>query len=84
MGSRATSSGSCVVMPDRAAAGVAVVAGVGRGAERVVVLDVERLVAVQRDERGGADVAGVGAQGERLGDVDAVRRPPAMMSWTLP
>ena len=71
MGSRAVRSGSWVVMPDRAAAGVAVMAGAGLGAERLVVLDVERRVAVERDERGGADVARVGAEGERLGDVDA-------------
>ena len=57
---------------DRTAAGVAVMAGVRRGADGVVVLDVERLVAVQRDQGRGADVDGVGAQGQGLGHVAAV------------
>ena len=56
---------------DRAAAGVAVMAGARLGAERLVVLDVQRRVAVERDQRGGADVARVGAERQGLGDVDA-------------
>ena len=56
---------------DRAAPGVAVVAEAGRGAERGVVLLVERRVAVQRDQRRGADRDRIGAQRQRLGDVGA-------------
>ena len=43
----------------------------GLGAERGVVLLVERRVAAQRDQRRGADRDRVGAQRQRLGDVGA-------------
>ena len=70
--SRFISSGSCVVMPTGQRPVWQWWQCVGRGADGVVVLDVERLVAVEGDQRGGADVDGVGAQGHRLGRVAAV------------
>ena len=47
---------------DRATARVAVMAMIRSSTERVIIFDVERLVAVEGDERRGADVASVGAQ----------------------
>ena len=44
---------------DRATASVAVVARVGGGPDLLVIFDIDRLVAVQRDQKGGAQVAGV-------------------------
>ena len=57
---------------DRAEAGVAVVAAARLGAHPLVVLDVDGLVAAERDHRRCADRDGVGAQRQALGGVDAV------------
>ena len=61
-------------MPDRAAAGVAVVALAGRHADRALVVGDARdlLVAVERHQRRVADRDGLRAERERLRDVAAV------------
>src|SRR4051812_27109250 len=47
------------------------VAGAGFGAQGGIIFRVEAAVAIQGDEGGGADVNGVGAQGDGLGHVGA-------------
>ena len=68
----------------RTSAGVAVVARVGGCPDFMVVVDIDGFVAVQRDQECGAQVARVGAQGERLAQSEPCRRPPAMTSCTVP
>src|SRR5436309_10374339 len=51
---------------DGTAAGMAVMAMIGRGPQSVIILDIKRLVAVEGDQGGRADVNGVGAQGQGL------------------
>src|ERR1700730_10456236 len=58
--------------PDGTTSSMAVVTVTGFGAERVVVIDVERLVAVQGNERRGADIDGIGSQGHRLGRIHSI------------
>src|SRR5439155_12817922 len=57
---------------DRTPAGVAVMAVIRSGPQGVVVFNVKRLVAIEGDQRGRADVDGIGAQSQRLGGVAAV------------
>ncbi len=48
---------------DRAPPGMAVMAMIRGGAKGVIIFDVKRLVAVERDQRRRADVTSIGAQG---------------------
>src|SRR6185312_7523759 len=54
---------------DRAAAGMAVVAVAGLGADLVIVLDIDRAVAAERDQRSDADRDSIRAKRQRLGHV---------------
>ena len=58
--------------PHRAAPRVAVMAEVRLGPELLVILHIDRLIAVERNQRRGSDVDGVGSQRDCLGRVHAV------------
>ncbi len=69
------SSGSCVVIPTGQRPVWQWWQAPGLRPEGLVVLDVERRVAVERDQRGGPDVARVRAERQRLGHVHAAADP---------
>ena len=71
-----------MVIPNGAAACMAMMAMMRLRAQRAVVVDVDRAVAVEGDQGRRADINCVGAQRHRFGSVDAV--PDTARDYQIP